>query len=67
MNGLFGMTKIIFVVKAGGIHDSQHTKVANEKAKVGRGHTELNHGPIGLQPIALPLSYIPNVEFISVQ
>ncbi len=25
-----------------------------------RGHTDLNHGPIGLQPIALPLSYIPN-------
>ena len=24
-----------------------------------RGHTDLNHGPIGLQPIALPLSYIP--------
>ena len=22
-----------------------------------RGHTDLNHGPIGLQPIALPLSY----------
>ena len=26
-----------------------------------RGHTDLNHGPIGLQPIALPLSYIPSV------
>ena len=26
-----------------------------------RGHTDLNHGPIGLQPIALPLSYIPNI------
>ena len=25
-----------------------------------RGHTDLNHGPIGLQPGALPLSYIPN-------
>ncbi len=24
-----------------------------------RGHTDLNHGPIGLQPTALPLSYIP--------
>ena len=24
-----------------------------------RGHTDLNHGPIGLQPIALPLSYTP--------
>ena len=30
-----------------------------EKKNV-RGHTDLNHGPIGLQPIALPLSYIPN-------
>ena len=29
-----------------------------EKKNV-RGHTDLNHGPIGLQPIALPLSYIP--------
>ena len=27
--------------------------------KILRGHTDLNHGPIGLQPIALPLSYIP--------
>ena len=27
--------------------------------KICRGHTDLNHGPIGLQPIALPLSYIP--------
>ena len=27
--------------------------------KNSRGHTDLNHGPIGLQPIALPLSYIP--------
>ena len=24
-----------------------------------RGHWELNPGPIGLQPIALPLSYTP--------
>ncbi len=24
-----------------------------------RGHSDLNQGPIGLQPIALPLSYIP--------
>ena len=30
------------------------------KKKIYRGHTDLNHGPIGLQPIALPLSYIPN-------
>ena len=28
-----------------------------------RGHTDLNHGPIGLQPIALPLSYIPRLHF----
>ena len=28
--------------------------------KEDRGHTDLNHGPIGLQPIALPLSYIPS-------
>ena len=28
--------------------------------KITRGHTDLNHGPIGLQPIALPLSYIPS-------
>ena len=27
-----------------------------------RGHTDLNHGPIGLQPIALPLSYIPDCK-----
>ena len=26
-----------------------------------RGHTDLNHGPIGLQPIALPLSYTPKL------
>jgi hypothetical protein len=25
-----------------------------------RGHSDLNQGPIGLQPIALPLSYIPS-------
>ena len=25
-----------------------------------RGHSDLNQGPIGLQPIALPLSYTPN-------
>ena len=32
--------------------------------KVFRGHTDLNHGPIGLQPIALPLSYIPKWCYI---
>ena len=32
-------------------------------SKIVRGHTDLNHGPIGLQPIALPLSYIPNYMF----
>jgi hypothetical protein len=31
----------------------------NDSEKSFRGHTDLNHGPIGLQPIALPLSYIP--------
>ena len=31
----------------------------NGATKLYRGHTDLNHGPIGLQPIALPLSYIP--------
>ena len=31
------------------------------RSKVNRGHTDLNHGPIGLQPIALPLSYIPSL------
>ena len=30
-----------------------------------RGHTDLNHGPIGLQPIALPLSYIPCTVYSS--
>ena len=33
-----------------------------ENKKNFRGHTDLNHGPIGLQPIALPLSYIPNTR-----
>ena len=32
------------------------------KKKKSRGHTDLNHGPIGLQPIALPLSYIPTAR-----
>ncbi len=27
--------------------------------KIFKGHSDLNQGPIGLQPIALPLSYIP--------
>ena len=31
------------------------------KKKLVRGHTELNHGPIDLQSIALPLSYTPSV------
>ena len=35
----------------------KHTNVWEKKFY--RGHTDLNHGPIGLQPIALPLSYIP--------
>ena len=32
----------------------------NKVWKSFRGHSELNQGPIGLQPIALPLSYIPS-------
>ena len=32
------------------------------RQKTFRGHTDLNHGPIGLQPIALPLSYIPKLN-----
>ncbi len=35
--------------------------------KIERGHTDLNHGPIGLQPIALPLSYIPRTCSVCVQ
>ena len=27
-----------------------------------RGHSDLNQGPIGLQPIALPLSYTPELD-----
>ena len=30
-----------------------------------RGHTELNHGPIDLQSIALPLSYTPTLGKVS--
>ena len=37
-----------------------------EQKKEVRGHTDLNHGPIGLQPIALPLSYIPTVVLLGV-
>jgi hypothetical protein len=29
--------------------------------KIYRGHPDLNQGPTGLQPVALPLSYIPTV------
>ena len=32
-----------------------------------RGHSELNQGPAGLQPDALPLSYIPRLEGVSVE
>ena len=31
-----------------------------------RAHTELNHGPIDLQSIALPLSYTPGLGEIGV-
>ena len=34
-------------------------RLRRKEKKEARGHTDLNHGPIGLQPIALPLSYIP--------
>lgn len=37
----------------------QVSQVIAKNQKYFRGHTDLNHGPIGLQPIALPLSYIP--------
>ena len=33
-----------------------------KRKRILRGHTDLNHGPIGLQPIALPLSYIPKTD-----
>ena len=36
-----------------------------EKKYILRGHSDLNQGPIGLQPIALPLSYTPNWQFKS--
>ena len=32
-----------------------------------RGHSELNQGPAGLQPDALPLSYIPRLEGVPVE
>ena len=32
---------------------------ALKKCQKGRGHTELNHGPLDLQSNALPLSYTP--------
>ena len=38
-----------------------------ERKNFFRGHTDLNHGPIGLQPIALPLSYIPRTISSCVQ
>ena len=44
---LFGVSMILF---------QTHGTILK---KYFRGHTDLNHGPIGLQPIALPLSYIP--------
>ena len=40
-------------------HWAIEADVICSEQKIVRGHTDLNHGPIGLQPIALPLSYIP--------
>ncbi len=34
-------------------------KIAQMISKLNRGHSDLNQGPAGLQPDALPLSYIP--------
>ena len=38
---------------------TEFVKKKGEKKKDCRGHTDLNHGPIDLQSIALPLSYTP--------
>ena len=60
-NGLFwrGHAKIFDIERV----NMPDVEVVEEKCmnseKSFRGHTDLNHGPIGLQPIALPLSYIP--------
>jgi hypothetical protein len=44
------------------LYEGKIKSVELSKAKT-RGHTDLNHGPIGLQPIALPLSYIPTCYY----
>jgi hypothetical protein len=36
-------------------------KIKQMITKDSRGHSDLNQGPAGLQPDALPLSYIPFV------
>ena len=36
----------------------RNTEISN----ISRGHSDLNQGPAGLQPDALPLSYIPRFE-----
>ena len=48
------------------MHAYRYTQAVNslktenrEKKKKERAHTDLNHGPIDLQSIALPLSYTP--------
>ena len=48
------------------LNQKSHQKCLNSSSKsfknakrTGRGHSDLNQGPIGLQPIALPLSYTP--------
>ena len=33
-----------------------------EISKISRGHSDLNQGPAGLQPDALPLNYIPRFK-----
>ncbi len=38
---------------------SKKAKKKNELQKVLREHPDLNRGPTGLQPAALPLSYTP--------
>ena len=38
-----------------------------QEKNTARGHPDLNQGPTGLQPGALPLSYIPNDIFLQRQ
>ena len=65
-NGLFwrGHAKIFDIERV----NMPDVEVVEEKCmnseKSFRGHTDLNHGPIGLQPIALPLSYTPFLDSV---